>query len=92
METACAQCIALYMSVSRLTVDGLLCLHYKEAPRMARGRCTDVQACPAECLDVTSYDRRLRAYYVIVIFHPILYTLSATRGRGRRECPAEPRH
>ena len=32
----------------------MLCLHGKEAPRTASGRCTDVQARPTEFLDVTS--------------------------------------
>ena len=42
------------MSVSWFTVDGLLCLPCKEAPRIASVRCIDVQARPMECLDVTS--------------------------------------
>jgi len=54
METAFAQSLALCMSVSRLTVYGMLCLHGKEAPRTASGRCTDVQARPTAFLDVTS--------------------------------------
>ena len=45
------------MSVSRLTVYGMLCLHCKEAPRTASVRCTDVQARPAEFLDLTSVTR-----------------------------------
>src|SRR4029434_2787361 len=55
--TACAQCIALCLSVSRCTVYGRLCLPCKEASRMASVRCTDVQARPAVCLDVTSVTR-----------------------------------
>ena len=35
----------------------MLCLNYKEAPRMASVRCTDVQARPTEFLDVTSVTR-----------------------------------
>src|SRR5262245_38208382 len=57
IETAFAQCIALCMSVSRCTVYGMLCLHCKEAPRMASVRCTDVQARPTAFLDVTSVTR-----------------------------------
>jgi hypothetical protein len=57
MATACAQCIALCLSVSRCTVYGRLCLPCKEASRMASVRCTDVQARPAVCLDVTSVTR-----------------------------------
>ena len=57
METAFPQCIALCMRLSRLTVYGVLCLHCKEAPRMARGRCIDVQARPMEFQDVTSVAR-----------------------------------
>ena len=41
------------LSVSRLTVYGVLCLHGKEAPRMAGVRFVDVQARPTECLDST---------------------------------------
>ena len=32
----------------------MLCLNYKEAPRMASVRCTDVQARPTAFLDGTS--------------------------------------
>ena len=45
------------MSVSRFTVYGLLCLHCKEAPRMASVRCINVQARPMEFQDVTSVAR-----------------------------------
>ena len=47
---------------------------------MARGRCTDVQACPAEFLDVTSYDRRLRAYYLYLYY--IKYYIHSRRREG----------
>jgi hypothetical protein len=57
METAFPQRIALCMRLSRLTVDGVRCLHGKEAPRMTSVRCTDVQARPTEYLDVTSVTR-----------------------------------
>jgi hypothetical protein len=46
-----------YVSLSRFTVYGMLCLHCKEAPRMASVRFTDVQARPTEFLDVTSVTR-----------------------------------
>src|SRR4029453_18136324 len=42
IATACAQCIALCLSVSRCTVYGRLCLPCKEASRMASVRCPDV--------------------------------------------------
>ena len=57
IETAFPQCIALCMRLSRLTVYGVLCLHGKEAPRMASVRCIDVQARPMEFQDVTSVAR-----------------------------------
>jgi Helix-turn-helix of DDE superfamily endonuclease len=42
------------LSLSRFTVYGMLCLHGKEAPRMASVRCIDVQVRPTEFLDFTS--------------------------------------
>jgi hypothetical protein len=48
------------MRVQRVGIlgsNGMVCLHGKEAPRMARGRCTDVQARPTAFLDVTSVTR-----------------------------------
>ena len=54
IATAFAHSIAIGMSLARCTVYGMVCLHCKEAPRMARGRCTDVQARPTAFLDVTS--------------------------------------
>ena len=54
IETAFAPSIAIGMSLARCTVYGMVCLHCKEAPRMARVRCTDVQVRPREFLDVTS--------------------------------------
>ena len=41
------------LRVSRFTVYGMLCLHCKEAPRMASVRCSEVQARPTALLDVT---------------------------------------
>ena len=54
---AFAPCIAMCRNVSRLMVYGLLCLHCKEAPRMASVRCIEVQARPTAFLDVTSVTR-----------------------------------
>src|SRR5262245_49233065 len=54
IDTAFAQSLALCMSLSRFTVYGMLCLHCKEAPRMASVRCIDVQSRPTAVLDVTS--------------------------------------
>ena len=57
ISTAFAQSIAIGMRLARFPVYGMLCLHCKEAPRMASARCTDVQARPTEFLDVTSVTR-----------------------------------
>ena len=57
IATAFAPFLALCLSVSRLTVYGMLCLNCKEAPRMASVRYTDVQARPTAFLDVTSVTR-----------------------------------
>src|SRR5215510_14046769 len=44
----------IHLSLSRFMVYGMLCLHGKEAPRMANVRFIDVQARPTEFLDLTS--------------------------------------
>src|SRR5262245_44453208 len=51
---ACSAPPRFYLSLSRFTFYGMLCLHGKEAPRMVSVRFIDVRARPTEFLDFTS--------------------------------------